>query len=111
MAAEFDTKGRAYGLPRPTSDLELVQVGPGTLGGELLRRYWQPIAHSSDATDLPKEIQRFGEKLILFRNKRGEAGLLYPRCIHRGSSLLFGRVEDDGIRCCYHGWKFGNDGT
>jgi len=110
MQTAFDTKGRAYGHAKPSHDPVLVEVGPGTPGGELLRRYWHPIAHSADATDLPKEITRFGEKLILFRNKKGEAGLLYPRCIHRGTSLLYGRVEEDGIRCCYHGWKFSTEG-
>lgn len=108
---EFDTEGRAYDLKKPSYDPVLVQVGPGTPGGELLRRYWQPIALSSDATELPKQIRRFGEELILFRNKNGEAGLVYPRCVHRGSSLLYGRVEQDGIRCCYHGWKFSNQGV
>jgi phenylpropionate dioxygenase-like ring-hydroxylating dioxygenase large terminal subunit len=106
----LDTRGRAYGMPEPTHDPVLPFVGPGTKGGELLRRYWQPIALSAEATELPKLIRRLGEDLILFRNKRGEAGLLYPRCSHRGTSLLYGRVEDDGIRCCYHGWKFSNQG-
>jgi len=107
----LDTKGRAYGMPEPHSDPVLPYVGSGTKGGELLRRYWQPIALSSEATDLPKAIRRLGEDLILFRNKQGEVGLLYPRCSHRGTSLLYGRVEDDGIRCCYHGWKFSNQGV
>ena len=107
----LDPNGRAYGRKPPHSDRVLPHVGPGTQGGELLRRYWQPIALSSEATDLPKLIRRFGEDLILFRNKRGEPGLLYPRCAHRGASLLYGRVEEDGIRCCYHGWKFDNQGV
>jgi phenylpropionate dioxygenase-like ring-hydroxylating dioxygenase large terminal subunit len=106
----IDTNGRAYGRRPPQIDPVLAHVGPGTKGGELLRRYWQPIALSSEATTLPKLIRRLGEDLILFRNKAGEPGLLYPRCAHRGTSLLFGRVEEDGIRCCYHGWKFGNQG-
>lgn len=107
---DFDTEGRAYGRPAPSYDAALVEVGPGTPGGELLRRYWHPVALAREATDLPKLIRRFGEDLILFRNRNGEAGLLYPRCAHRGVSLLYGRVEDDGIRCCYHGWKFGPKG-
>lgn len=111
MPGSSDAQGRAYGMAEPQSDLALIQVGPGTPGGELLRRYWQPIAVSSDATIIPKEITRFGEKLILFRNKQGDPGLLYPRCIHRGASLLYGKVDEDGIRCCYHGWKFGVDGA
>jgi nitrite reductase/ring-hydroxylating ferredoxin subunit len=105
-----DAVGRAYGRKPGVPDPILTQVGPGTPGGELLRRYWQPIAESSEATDLPKQIRRFGEDLVLFRNKQGEAGLLYPRCIHRGTSLFYGQVEEDGIRCCYHGWKFGCQG-
>ncbi len=106
----LDRNGRAYGMEEPHFDPVLVHVGPRTPGGELLRRYWQPIALSSDATTLPKLIRRFGEDLVLFRNQRGEVGLLYPRCAHRGTSLVYGRVEEDGIRCCYHGWKFGNQG-
>jgi phenylpropionate dioxygenase-like ring-hydroxylating dioxygenase large terminal subunit len=102
--------GRAYGRKPGEPDPILPYVGPGTPGGELLRRYWQPIALSSEATHLPKQIRRLGEDLILFRNKNGEAGLLTPRCLHRGTSLLYGRVEEDGIRCCYHGWKFGCQG-
>ena len=105
-----DTLGRAYGREAGHSDLVLTQVGPGTPGGELLRRYWQPIAMSSEATDLPRKIRRLGEDLILFRNKKGEAGLLMPRCIHRGANLFYGKVEEDGVRCCYHGWKFGCQG-
>ena len=106
-----ETVGRAYGRKPGVSDPVLTQVGPGTSGGELLRRYWQPVAVSSDATTLPKQIRRFGEDLILFRNGNGEAGLLTPRCIHRGSSLFYGKVEEDGIRCCYHGWKFNAQGV
>ncbi|HKR86593.1 MAG TPA: Rieske 2Fe-2S domain-containing protein, partial [Phenylobacterium sp.] len=75
-----------------------------------LRRYWQPIALSSEATTVPRQIRRFGEDLILFRNQKGEAGLLTPRCIHRGATLFYGKVEEDGIRCCYHGWKFSPQG-
>ena len=102
--------GRAYGVRPGEPDLSLTLVGPGTPGGELLRRYWQPIAMSYEATDLPKKIRRLGEDLVLFRNRAGEVGLLTPRCIHRGTSLFYGKVEEDGIRCCYHGWKFGCQG-
>jgi phenylpropionate dioxygenase-like ring-hydroxylating dioxygenase large terminal subunit len=109
--AILDPAGRAYGMEEPHFDPVLALVGPGTPGGELLRRYWQPIALSFEATTLPKEIRRFGEDLILFRTENGEPGLLYPRCAHRGTSLLYGRVEEDGIRCCYHGWKFSNQGV
>ncbi|MCX7372569.1 MAG: Rieske 2Fe-2S domain-containing protein, partial [Alphaproteobacteria bacterium] len=90
---------------------ELVRVGRGSLMGELLRRYWHPVALSEEATDTPRSIQVLGEELILFRTQAGLPGLLYPRCCHRGTSLYYGRVEDDGIRCCYHGWKFAPDGA
>ncbi|QRR35606.1 Rieske 2Fe-2S domain-containing protein [Hydrogenophaga sp. YM1] len=103
--------GRAYGRSAPHPDEDLVRCGPGTLGGELLRRYWQPVALSTDAGSLPKSIHVLGEELILFRDGKGRPGLLYPRCAHRGTSLLYGRVEEDGIRCCYHGWKFDAQGV
>ena len=100
----------AYGRPNPTFLERLTLVGRGTPMGELLRRYWHPVALASDATGTPRQIRALGEDLILFRDGAGRAGLLYPRCVHRGASLYYGRVEDDGIRCCYHGWKFTVDG-
>ncbi len=100
----------AYGRPDPTFIEKLTLVGRGTPMGELLRRYWHPVGLVSDATDTPRQIRVLGEVLILFRDGNGRAGLLYPRCIHRGASLYYGRVEEDGIRCCYHGWKFTVDG-
>ncbi len=57
------------------------------------------------------QIRILGEDLIRFRNGRGEPGLPYPQCVHRGTSLYYGQCEDDGIRCCYHGRKFAPDGT
>jgi phenylpropionate dioxygenase-like ring-hydroxylating dioxygenase large terminal subunit len=102
--------GTAYGLKQGTYDAALTEVGPGTPGGEALRRYWQPVALSRQVSDLPKNVRLLGEDLILFRTRRGRAGLVYPRCIHRGSTLAYGKVEDDGIRCNYHGWLFGPEG-
>ena len=100
----------AYGRPNPTFHGNLTLVGRGTPMGELLRRYWHPVALAADASQTPRKIRVLGEDLILFRDGAGRAGLLYPRCIHRGASLYYGRVEEDGIRCCYHGWKFTADG-
>jgi phenylpropionate dioxygenase-like ring-hydroxylating dioxygenase large terminal subunit len=100
----------AYERPSPTFHENLTLVGRGTPMGELLRRYWHPVGLSMDATDTPRQIRVLGEDLILFRDGQGHAGLLYPRCVHRGASLFYGRVEEDGIRCCYHGWKFTVDG-
>lgn len=105
-----DITGRLYGRPPAKADDALVRCGPGTPGGELLRRYWQPLALSSEATVLPTLVKIFDEELILFRDGSGTPGLLYPRCMHRGTSLLYGKVEEDGIRCCYHGWKFNAEG-
>ena len=94
------------GLPR----LELTQVGRGTPYGEVLRRYWQPVALAADAGPVPRQVRVLGEDLILFRTGSGKAGLLYPRCTHRGASLFYGAAEQDGIRCCYHGWVFDTQG-
>lgn len=103
-------EGTAYGLPPATHDAELAEVAAGTPMGELLRRYWHPIGLSADAGSTPRAIRAFGEDLILFRDGAGRPGLVHPRCAHRGASLYYGRVEAQGIRCCYHGWMFGVDG-
>ena len=98
--------GTAYGRPAPSHQKNMTEVGPGTPMGELLRRYWHPIGLTSDATATPKKVRVLGEDLILFRNLSGQPGLLYPHCAHRGTSLFYGKVDETGIRCCYHGWKF-----
>ena len=90
---------------------KLTRVGPGTPAGELFRRYWWPVWFSEQVTDKPVPVRLLGEDLILFRTGgAGEVGLLDRRCSHRGASLELGRVEDDGIRCCYHGWKYDAQG-
>ena len=98
--------GTAYGRPAPTYRAELAEVGPGTPMGELLRRYWHPIGLVADATTTPRKLRVLGEDLILFRDGAGRPGLVYPHCTHRGTSLYYGKVEERGIRCCYHGWLF-----
>lgn len=98
--------GTAYGRPAPTYRAELAEVGPGTPMGELLRRYWHPIGLVADATTTPRKLLVLGEDLILFRDGTGRPGLVYPHCTHRGTSLYYGKVEERGIRCCYHGWLF-----
>lgn len=103
-------EGHAYGRPVPSPDVELTLVGPGTPAGELLRRYWQPVGLAAEVAELPKLVRVLGEDLVLFRDGRGRFGLLEPHCCHRGTSLYYGRVEPDGIRCCYHGWLFDVEG-
>jgi 5,5'-dehydrodivanillate O-demethylase len=88
----------------------LTRVGPGTPGGEMLRRYWHPIAFSSELKDKPKRRRILGEDLVLFRDDRGQLGLLALRCSHRGTSLEFGHLENGGLRCCYHGWLYDVEG-
>jgi phenylpropionate dioxygenase-like ring-hydroxylating dioxygenase large terminal subunit len=101
----------AYGLKIPEADPTLTRVGPGTPCGELMRRYWQPVCLSADLQDLPKAVRILGEDLIAFRDGAGRAGLLFPRCSHRATSLEYGRVEARGLRCCYHGWLYDVEGN
>ena len=102
---QVDT-GTAYGRKPRTHDPVLTEVGAATPMGELLRRYWHPVGLSADASDTPHQVRILGEDLILFRDKAGRAGLVDPHCAHRGASLYYGKVEERGIRCCYHGWLF-----
>ena len=90
----------------PKEDEYLTHVGPGTPAGEYLRRFWQPVAYAHQLTDLPLRVEIMGEELVVFRDGRGEIGMLELHCPHRGTSLEFGLIEDAGIRCCYHGWLF-----
>ncbi|RIX79640.1 aromatic ring-hydroxylating dioxygenase subunit alpha [Acidovorax cavernicola] len=100
----------AYDLPKPSHLADITEVGRGTPMGELLRRYWHPVGLASDAGETPRRVRVLGENLILFRDRQGRPGLLHERCAHRGASLYYGRTEDEGIRCCYHGWMFAVDG-
>jgi phenylpropionate dioxygenase-like ring-hydroxylating dioxygenase large terminal subunit len=102
--------GSAYGRAAGTHDAELTEVGPGTPCGEFMRCYWQPIAVSARVTERPQNVRILGEDLVVFRDGNGRPGLLTPRCAHRGASLYYGRVEEQGIRCCYHGWLFDVEG-
>jgi 5,5'-dehydrodivanillate O-demethylase len=88
----------------------LTRVGPGTLMGDLMRRYWQPIAGTSDLEKNPvKAVRILGDSLTLYRDRRQQLGLIGQRCAHRGVDMKFGIPEPDGLRCPYHGWLF--DGT
>ena len=94
----------------PREDEELTHVGPGTPCGEYCRRFWQPIVFFRELNDLPVRVRVLGEDLVVFRDRRGRVGLMELHCCHRGTSLEFGVVSEQGIRCCYHGWLFDIDG-
>ncbi|HZT06090.1 MAG TPA: Rieske 2Fe-2S domain-containing protein [Chloroflexota bacterium] len=91
----------------------LTRVGPGAPAGELFRRYWLPIAVAQQLSDeRPTTFVRvLGEDLVLFRDKRGMVGLIADHCSHRGASMLYGRVEERGIACAYHGWLYDTKGN
>jgi len=100
-------------LTREENDL-LTRVGPNTPMGEMMRRYWMPICTTAQLPEpdcAPLRTQLLGEWFVVFRNSDGVVGVLDELCMHRGVSLALGRVENNGIRCLYHGWKFGIDGT
>src|SRR5262249_41617139 len=82
----------------------------GTAAGELLRRYWHPVALSEEVKDLPLAIRALGEDLVLFRKPGGAAGLGHPRCCPRGTTLYYGKVEERGSPCCYDRWLCDVDG-
>ena len=92
-------------------DPELTRVGPGTPMGEYMRRHWQPVCLSQELTEVPKAIRILGENLVAFRDRGGCVGVLERHCVHRGTSLEFGIIQQRGIRCCYHGWQFDVDGS
>src|ERR1043165_8324254 len=99
-------------LSREFNEL-LTRVGPGTPMGNVLRRYWMPALLASElpnADSDPVRVRLMGEDLVAFRDTNGTVGLIQNNCPHRGASLFFGRNEEAGIRCVYHGWKFDTSG-
>jgi len=92
----------------------LCRVGPGTLMGDLMRQYWLPGLMSvelPEADGAPVRLRLLGENLIAFRTTSGAVGVLADACPHRGASMFFGRNEEEGLRCVYHGWKFDVSGA
>lgn len=99
---------------RPEDNELLCKVGPGTPMGELFRRFWLPAlipAEIAEPDCNPVRLRLLGEDLIVFRDTDGRIGVMEERCPHRRASLYFGRNEECGIRCVYHGWKFDVDGN
>ena len=91
----------------------LIRTNPGTPCGEMIRRYWQPavLAEELPVRGAPLPVRLLGEDLVLFRDDQGQPGLLGLHCSHRGADLSFGRVEDGGLRCIYHGWLYDISGN
>jgi phthalate 4,5-dioxygenase len=91
----------------------ITRVGPGTPAGQLLRRYWQPVAISDElAGPRPvKPVKLMGQHFVLFRDENGQLGMLDRDCPHRGADLAFGRLEGGGLRCPFHGWLFDAKGN
>ena len=92
----------------------LTRVGPGTTMGELMREYWIPALMSSELPNPdsdPVRVRLLGENLVAFRDTTGTVGLIDNYCPHRRASLFFGRNEESGIRCVYHGWKYDISGN
>jgi 5,5'-dehydrodivanillate O-demethylase len=91
---------------------QLTRVGPGTPMGELLRRYWYPVAFQKDLDEWPiRKVRLLGEDFALWKTPDGAYGIMQERCPHRHASMVYGVVEEGGLRCGYHGWKFDCEGT
>jgi 5,5'-dehydrodivanillate O-demethylase len=84
----------------------LTRIGPGTPMGEVMRRYWWPVACSDALASKPQRIKLLGEELVLYRTADGPPAVLELRCAHRNVALDYGRVENDCLRCPYHGWLY-----
>ena len=95
----------------PGHDPEITETGPGTPLGEYMRRFWHPVCMALELTDTPRFLKILSEELVCFRDGSGRVGLLHAHCVHRGASLEYGKIEEHGISCCYHGMQFDVDGT
>ena len=93
-----------YNRPPQEENHLLTRVGPGTPCGEYLRRYWHPFMLSSELKSLPVPMRLLGEDLVAFRSTDGTVGLVSAYCPHRRAPMFFGRNEECGLRCVYHGW-------
>ena len=98
---------------RPEDNVKITRVGPGTPCGEFMRRYWQPFLLSSELPEAdcpPVRVRLLCEDLVAFRDTDGRVGLIDAHCPHRRAPMFFGRNEECGMRCVYHGWKFDRNG-
>src|SRR5436309_102488 len=93
----------------PEQNQLLTRVGPGTPAGTLFRAYWLPVLLAKELSEPdcpPVPLTILGERLVAFRDTQGQLGLLDTYCAHRGANLFWGRNEESGLRCVYHGWKY-----
>src|SRR6516162_6197436 len=112
MIGGNDGRGRPM-LSREENEL-LTRTGPETAMGEVMRRYWIPALLAREIAEPdspPVRVRLLGEDLVAFRDTKGRIGILDEYCPHRRASLFFGRNEECGLRCVYHGWKFDVAGT
>jgi 5,5'-dehydrodivanillate O-demethylase len=102
---------RRLRIPASAAAAEPERTGPGTLAGRYLRLFWQPVYHTADlAAGRAVPLRIMGQDFVLYRGEGGVPHLLDPRCPHRGTLLVAGWIEDDCVRCFYHGWKYAGDG-
>src|SRR5438045_3688919 len=108
MAATTDARN---GGPNAEVWTDFAHVGPTTLAGRYLRRFWHPVSRAQDLTvGRATPVRILGEDFTLYRGAGGEAHAVAFRCAHRGTQLSTGWVEGDNLRCFYHGWLYGPDG-
>src|SRR6185437_4403055 len=112
VVAQLRPGGRIAAMMSAEQNDRITRTGRGTPAGTLMRRYWQPAAlvdELSAARPL-RPVRLMGEDFVLFRDESGRFGLLDRHCPHRGADLAFGRLEDGGLRCAFHGWLFDVEG-
>ena len=106
---KYDFRGYNQAIV-PKIDEGLARTNSKTPCGEFLRRYWHPVALTSEVSEIPSEIRILGEDLVIFKTSKGNIGLVHKACPHRRASMVYGKIESKGIRCCYHGWLFSPSG-
>jgi phenylpropionate dioxygenase-like ring-hydroxylating dioxygenase large terminal subunit len=106
------TEVRSLAMISEEMNRTLTRTGPGTEAGAVLRRYWQPVALTAefDGPRAVRPVTVLGERLVAFRGEDGRYALIDRHCPHRGADLSYGRLEEDGLRCPFHGWKFDAEG-
>src|SRR5258707_13140019 len=106
LALRISHKGERFVLTQVQND-RLSRVGPGTPGGELMRRYWHPVAAVAQMKDkFTMPVRLLGEDLILYKDRGGVYGLIDPFFPHRRMNMIYGIPDDAGLRCPYHGWGY-----